>query len=135
MTPIKAIRLFCLECCGGSSNEVKLCPSTTCSLYPFRLGKTRTSSRVRSQKNSARLLLSGWRKGRSGRILKNQATETNDWRDYDESKTLSCMRWISAICALCNSGEHQEPGRNIHTFQAIGMLSMRRNCSKSCSYV
>lgn len=39
MTPIKAIRLFCLECCGGSSNEVKLCPSTTCQLYPFRLGK------------------------------------------------------------------------------------------------
>ena len=39
MTPIKAIRLFCLECCGGSSNEVKLCPSTTRKLYPFRLGK------------------------------------------------------------------------------------------------
>ena len=39
MTPIKSIRLFCLECCGGSSKEVKLCPSTTCPLHPFRLGK------------------------------------------------------------------------------------------------
>lgn len=39
MTPIKSIRLFCLEYCGGSSNEVKLCPSTTCPLHPFRLGK------------------------------------------------------------------------------------------------
>jgi len=39
MTPIKAIRLHCLECSGGSSNEVKLCVIPDCRLYPFRLGK------------------------------------------------------------------------------------------------
>ena len=37
--PVKAIRAFCVECCGGSSNEVKLCPSVRCALYPFRFGK------------------------------------------------------------------------------------------------
>ena len=37
--PLKAIRLFCLECCGGSSNEVKLCSAQKCALYPFRFGK------------------------------------------------------------------------------------------------
>ncbi len=37
--PMKAIRAFCLECCGGSSNEVKLCVSKNCALYPFRFGK------------------------------------------------------------------------------------------------
>ena len=39
MTPMKAIREKCLDCSGGSSNEVKLCTVTGCALYPFRLGK------------------------------------------------------------------------------------------------
>ena len=36
--PLKAIRLKCLDCCCGSSNEVKLCTATSCALYPFREG-------------------------------------------------------------------------------------------------
>lgn len=37
--PVKAIRAFCVDCCGGSTNEVKLCPSVRCALYPFRFGR------------------------------------------------------------------------------------------------
>lgn len=39
MTPVKAIRLKCLDCCCGSSTEVRLCPVTDCPLHPFRFGK------------------------------------------------------------------------------------------------
>lgn len=39
MTPLKAIRAKCLDCCCGSFNEVKMCPCTDCSLYEFRFGK------------------------------------------------------------------------------------------------
>ena len=39
LTPIKAIRAKCLDCCCGDRNEVKLCPSENCSLYPYRFGK------------------------------------------------------------------------------------------------
>lgn len=39
ISPLKAIRLKCLDCCCGSSNEVKLCTAAQCPLYPFRLGK------------------------------------------------------------------------------------------------
>jgi|SRR5690554_530217 hypothetical protein len=39
MTPVKSIRLYCLDCCGNSPKEVRLCPCTDCTLYPFRLGK------------------------------------------------------------------------------------------------
>lgn len=39
ISPIKAIRLKCLDCCCGSSNEVKLCPAESCPLHPFRYGK------------------------------------------------------------------------------------------------
>ena len=38
-TPLRAIRAKCLDCSCGSVNEVKLCPITDCSLYPYRLGK------------------------------------------------------------------------------------------------
>ncbi len=38
ISPLKAIRLKCLDCCCGSSYEVKLCPCTNRPLYPFREG-------------------------------------------------------------------------------------------------
>ena len=39
LTPIKAIRAKCLDCCCGSAREVELCPILDCSLYPYRFGK------------------------------------------------------------------------------------------------
>ena len=38
MTPLKAIRAKCLDCCLGQANEVRLCPVSDCSLWPYRLG-------------------------------------------------------------------------------------------------
>lgn len=38
MTPMKAIRAKCLDCCCGSAHEVKLCPCQDCPLWPFRFG-------------------------------------------------------------------------------------------------
>jgi hypothetical protein len=35
----KAIRKHCLDCCAGSSEEVKICHLETCPLHPFRFGK------------------------------------------------------------------------------------------------
>ena len=37
--PVKAIREKCLDCCLGSTLEVKECTVETCPIYPFRLGK------------------------------------------------------------------------------------------------
>lgn len=39
LTPIKAIRAKCLDCCCGSAKEVELCPIPDCSLHPYRFGK------------------------------------------------------------------------------------------------
>ena len=38
MTPLKAIRANCLDCCGSSPKEVRLCPREKCPLYPYRFG-------------------------------------------------------------------------------------------------
>lgn len=37
--PVKAIREKCLDCCNGSTLEVKECTCENCPIYPFRLGK------------------------------------------------------------------------------------------------
>jgi len=39
LTPIRAIRAKCLDCSGGSAQEVRLCVIRDCPLYPYRLGK------------------------------------------------------------------------------------------------
>ena len=39
MTPLKAIREKCLDCCGSSAHEVRLCTCEKCALYRFRFGK------------------------------------------------------------------------------------------------
>ena len=39
LTPVKAIRAKCLDCCCGQRNEVELCPCADCPLYPYRFGK------------------------------------------------------------------------------------------------
>ena len=39
MSPMKAIRANCIECCGNQVSEVRLCTATECPLYPFRMGK------------------------------------------------------------------------------------------------
>lgn len=38
-SPLKAIKLFCLECCGYQRDEVKSCTASACPLYCFRDGK------------------------------------------------------------------------------------------------
>jgi hypothetical protein len=37
-TPLRAVRLACLECCNGSANEVRQCVATSCPLWTFRFG-------------------------------------------------------------------------------------------------
>jgi len=39
LTPIKAIRAKCVDCTCNQVKEIRECPVTECSLYPYRLGK------------------------------------------------------------------------------------------------
>lgn len=36
---LRAIQRKCLDCCGGSREEVSACDLATCALYPYRLGE------------------------------------------------------------------------------------------------
>ena len=37
-TPLRSIRLKCLDCCCDSALEVRLCPCTDCALHVYRFG-------------------------------------------------------------------------------------------------
>lgn len=43
LTPIKAIQTYCIECSGGMTKAIKLCPVEKCPLYPYRMGKRSTA--------------------------------------------------------------------------------------------
>ncbi len=39
LTPLKAIRAKCIDCCCGDRKEVRECSIKNCPLYPYRMGK------------------------------------------------------------------------------------------------
>lgn len=51
-SPLKAIKLFCIDCCGGSFQEVKKCPCKKCPLYNFRVGKKMVASERKKREMS-----------------------------------------------------------------------------------
>ena len=38
LTPLRAIRKKCIDCCCGNKREVRLCPLERCPLWPYRMG-------------------------------------------------------------------------------------------------
>ncbi|MCE5239796.1 hypothetical protein LLH23_15115 [bacterium] len=45
----KAIREHCLQCCAGSAQEVRMCPSTDCKLWEWRFGVRPETARRRGK--------------------------------------------------------------------------------------
>jgi len=40
LSQMRAIRAKCLDCVGNNTAEVLKCPSSNCTLYPYRMGFT-----------------------------------------------------------------------------------------------
>jgi len=48
----KAIRLKCIDCCGGNMAEVRRCPAENCPLWRYRMGKEENDELKPVRKNS-----------------------------------------------------------------------------------
>jgi len=48
----KAIRLKCIDCCGGNMAEVRKCPATSCPLWRYRMGHEENDELKPIRKNS-----------------------------------------------------------------------------------
>jgi hypothetical protein len=46
MSPLRALRLKCLDCCNGSAQEIQLCTAVDCPSWPFRMGRNPWSGPV-----------------------------------------------------------------------------------------
>jgi hypothetical protein len=55
MPILKILRAKCKDCCGGSYSEVRYCTSTSCPLWPLRMGKNplRESNEVDENRHAA----------------------------------------------------------------------------------
>jgi len=42
LTPMRALRLRCLDCCAWSQKEVRECRCKDCPCWPYRMGKRAT---------------------------------------------------------------------------------------------
>jgi hypothetical protein len=54
LTPIKAIKDKCLDCCAGNSYEVNKCPCEDCPLFIYRFGmylSTRNKRKIKRQRS------------------------------------------------------------------------------------
>ena len=55
-SPLRAIRMKCIDCCGGQISEVRLCPCKQCVLWPYRMASNpfRTRTMTDEQREAAR---------------------------------------------------------------------------------
>ena len=60
VSPLKAIRLKCLDCSGGSAQEVKNCALSECPLFPYRF-----ASNPYTKKKGNPQALAKWRSKKS----------------------------------------------------------------------
>lgn len=78
LTPVQAIKQYCLQCCLDSAREVSLCTVPDCPLYPFRKGKNPRKKRELSEEQKAAIV---------ARFAKAKAeAEADEWDDDDDDE-------------------------------------------------
>lgn len=62
LTPLTAIKYFCIECFGFERSQVEGCTSPKCPLYPFRLGDACSGKTMTEEnKQKAKMRILAWR--------------------------------------------------------------------------
>ena len=55
VSPLRALRLKCLDCCNDSAQEVRLCTAVACPSWPFRMGKSPWRRKLDQEERAALL--------------------------------------------------------------------------------
>ena len=78
-SPLKAIRAYCLSCCKGSQQEVRLCPATECVLHDFRMGRNPFRKSHPMSEEHKQKLMSAREKFNTSKTFSNESdSETDD---------------------------------------------------------
>ena len=76
--PVKAIREKCIDCCCGSTVEVKECTVVSCPIYPFRLGKNPFRQKREMSEEQ--------KKAVSDRLREARKNNSNREEDYEDEE-------------------------------------------------
>jgi len=88
LSPLRAIRNYCLWCCSWQSKEVELCPSIKCPLYDLRFGKNPTGQKVLQQLRQRCLICSDVSNVGADEIKNCDCNQPNPFtQKIDETKT------------------------------------------------
>ena len=105
MSPLKALRLRCLDCCCGSPREVRLCPAVDCPAWPFRMGTNPWRARPSEDaKRALRLRLS-----RSAAAAEKIARNSRGKIVAADPGAPSLPERLEAASITQNSGRKSEP--------------------------
>ena len=74
MSPLRAIRTHCLDCCAGSSQEVAKCMALRCPSWPYRMGTNPWRARP-SDKQQQAMRERGRRLAEANRTLASDAED------------------------------------------------------------
>ena len=75
-SPLKAIRLKCMECSNYSAYEVKHCPIQDCNLYAFRLGKNPNIKKRMLTPEQRETLADRFKKKPTGQLMPSPASDS-----------------------------------------------------------
>jgi hypothetical protein len=70
---LKIVRQKCIDCCGGSEKEVRLCVAVSCPLWPLRMGSN--PFRAPASEGRRAQLREGLAKARAGRAQRSELLE------------------------------------------------------------
>jgi hypothetical protein len=112
-SPLTAARRHCLDCCGGSSNEVALCPARACLLWTMRFGK---------RPNPAEHM------GDATQLYPHERPLTLGAFATEGMSTLAAMR---RRCIDCSSGSAQEAKGCTHTGCDLRPFRLGRNPNRA----
>ena len=86
ISPLRALRMRCIDCSGDSANEVRLCTAVQCPAWPFRMGKNPWRSPLsEARRNQARTLADR----RAGLAVEQRAVRHGDASKVAVATTLA----------------------------------------------
>jgi hypothetical protein len=74
MSPLRTIRAHCLDCCGGSAQEVGKCMALRCPSWPFRMGSNPYRDPPSDEQRQA-MLERGRRLAKANKSLRSDAQD------------------------------------------------------------
>ena len=106
-SPMEVLRAKCLDCCGGSSQEVRYCVATSCPLWPYRMNSNPFRAPLSEEVRTARATsLAKARAARSNPVKLQGSDETMGVEGMEKPPRRSPSSKASSLTAVVSGKGH-----------------------------